>query len=241
MLTYDYTPGLNGTLIFVHGAGEQRKKWRFLMSSLPKGFAGLALDLPGHGDSDEETPKDIGSFVRAVTDTVNKINSPRPWIWVGHSFGGAIILTIALNHADLVDKLILVGCGARLKVSPAVLETLSTGSYDIKFKKLAFAKTTSPEFVEQEISSDMEFDPVICYNAMFACNQFDIAEHIGTIDKNTLIIVGEDDLYTPVKYSEFLAEKIKSSTLKIIPQAGHAVMLEQPAAMSAVINAFCIS
>ena len=42
------------------------------------------------------------------------------------------------------------------------------------------------------------------------------------------MIVGEEDELTPVRYSKYLTEQLPGSTMKIIPNAGHYVMLEQP-------------
>ncbi len=74
------------------------------------------------------------------------------------------------------------------------------------------------------------------YRDLAACNAFDIMTRIHEIQLPTLIICGTEDRLTPVKYSQYLHDKIVSSTLHIIPDAGHYVMREQPEAVNHVIE-----
>ena len=48
----------------------------------------------------------------------------------------------------------------------------------------------------------------------------------------TLILCGDADRMTPVKFSQYLHEQIAGSQLVVVPGAGHMVMLEQPAAVA---------
>jgi pimeloyl-ACP methyl ester carboxylesterase len=49
---------------------------------------------------------------------------------------------------------------------------------------------------------------------------------------------GEDDRMTPVRFSQYLADKIPNSRLEIIPSAGHMVMLEKPEIVAKLIKDF---
>jgi pimeloyl-ACP methyl ester carboxylesterase len=53
-----------------------------------------------------------------------------------------------------------------------------------------------------------------------------------------LILVGNADKLTPVKYSKFFDDKIENSTLKVIENAGHSVMLEKPKYVNKAIKTF---
>ena len=50
---------------------------------------------------------------------------------------------------------------------------------------------------------------------------------VSEISLPTLILVGGQDIMTPVKYSEYLHNKIANSTMHVIENAGHSVMLEK--------------
>jgi pimeloyl-ACP methyl ester carboxylesterase len=53
-----------------------------------------------------------------------------------------------------------------------------------------------------------------------------------------LMLCGDDDQLTPVKYSEFLHSRIKGSKLEVVPNAGHMVMMESPQAFNEKIKEF---
>ena len=128
-------------------------------------------------------------------------------IIAGHSLGGAITLTMALEYAAELSGLILIGTGARLRVRPDILEEARRG-------------------------------PIVTYRDWAACNAFDIMNRLTEIHLPTLIICGADDVYTPVKYSQYMHDRIQGSTLRIIPGAGHEVMQEQPERVNQAIDAW---
>jgi pimeloyl-ACP methyl ester carboxylesterase len=68
----------------------------------------------------------------------------------------------------------------------------------------------------------------VIYNDFLACNQFDIRNRLSEIKLPTLVVCGEEDQLTPVKYSKYLHEAVTGSRLVLIPRAGHMVMSEQP-------------
>jgi pimeloyl-ACP methyl ester carboxylesterase len=59
---------------------------------------------------------------------------------------------------------------------------------------------------------------------------------LSEIHLPTLIICGDEDRLTPVKYSQYLHSQIAGSTLRIIPDAGHYVFREQPEAVNSAIE-----
>ena len=67
-----------------------------------------------------------------------------------------------------------------------------------------------------------------------------LLNEIEKIVHPTLILCGEDDQLTPVKYSQFLLSRIKGSKLEILPNAGHMVMMESPQAFNEKIREFIL-
>ncbi len=57
----------------------------------------------------------------------------------------------------------------------------------------------------------------------------DITPRLSKIHCPTTVIVGKEDILKPVKFSEIIARGIPGAMMKIIPGAGHAVVIEQPA------------
>jgi pimeloyl-ACP methyl ester carboxylesterase len=61
---------------------------------------------------------------------------------------------------------------------------------------------------------------------------------VHEIDVPTLIVVGENDALTPVKYSQYLNENIKSSKMVKILEAGHLAMMEKPEEFNHAVQSF---
>jgi pimeloyl-ACP methyl ester carboxylesterase len=61
-----------------------------------------------------------------------------------------------------------------------------------------------------------------------ACDRFDVMDRLGLVQQPTLVICGAGDQMTPLRYAQFLSNSIPNASLRVIPGAGHMVMLEQP-------------
>lgn len=61
---------------------------------------------------------------------------------------------------------------------------------------------------------------------------------IQTLSIPTLVVCGDQDMLTPVKYSQYLAEKIQSSRLEIIKDCGHMLMLEKSDSFNQILAQF---
>ena len=110
-------------VVLIHGAGGDHLHWPHNVRRLGK-YQVLAPDLPGHGKSQGIGEQNISHYANAITDWMHDIALPKAVI-VGHSMGGAIAQTIALENPEVVQGLVLVGTGAKLPVNPGLLESLS--------------------------------------------------------------------------------------------------------------------
>jgi len=61
---------------------------------------------------------------------------------------------------------------------------------------------------------------------------------VEKVDLPTLILCGDEDQLTPVRYSQFLHSRIEGSKLEILSGAGHMVMIESPEAFNEKIKDF---
>ena len=227
-------------LLLIHGAGGNRYHWPSQVRRLP-GRRVLSLDLPGHARSSGDPQSTIMAYAQAVLAWQRDLGIPT-MIPVGHSMGGAVALTMALEAPEKVGGLILVGTGARLRVHPDLLDLVADPErldQALDFVAgWAFSPHTSGELIRLARSHMQDVTPVALHADYNACNQVDLMERLQEIRTPTLVICGEDDRLTPVKYSRYLAEQIPDARLTLIPKAGHMVMLEQPEALIDVIQSF---
>ncbi|MBX5449279.1 alpha/beta fold hydrolase [Thermogemmatispora sp.] len=227
-------------LVFLHGAGGSARSWSALLEHLGS-YPAFAIDLPGHGQRPDTLPAEVtvSDYARVVWDIVNNELQIRRPIIAGHSMGGAIALTLALEHGSELSGLILIGTGARLRVRADLLEAARTASPEALQALATWSLVpTSSESQRAQFQRELARGSASLYRDLLACHTFDCMARLGEISLPTLIVVGAEDQMTPIKYSQYLHDHIAGSTLQIIPAAGHALMQERPEELARVIAAW---
>jgi pimeloyl-ACP methyl ester carboxylesterase len=228
------------SLLFIHGAGGNGEIWERQVEFFKGKHSVFRLDLPGHGGSDPRGEDRISSYAESVRLSSEKLFGAKPFVLVGHSMGGAITLEIALNPPDGLKGIVLVGSGAKLAVTRAIFQMLSENpeTFFETIDQFAFS-STAPRAVRQRFARlTRQCPPPVIFNDFKACDHFDIRNRLHEIKLPTLVLCGEEDQLTPVKYSRYLHENMSTSRLVLIPHAGHMVMAEQPDTMNAAIETF---
>jgi pimeloyl-ACP methyl ester carboxylesterase len=225
--------------VFIHGAGESHRVWLQQLRKLGCRRRAVAMDLPGHGNSNGGGADRIETYRDLVKEFLTAVGLDRI-VMVGHSMGGAIIQSLALVHPELLTAMVLTGTGARLRVQPQIFTGLQD---DAKrtielITRWARASGATAEQLKQDADAMLRTSVAVIEGDLRACNAFDLMEQIRAIILPTLVICGTDDLMTPPKYAEYLHREINGSQLILIPAAGHMVMLEKPDEVSEGIEAF---
>lgn len=101
-----FGPEQPAQILAIHGLTGHGLRWRTLATQHLPGFSVLAPDLLGHGRSSWEAPWTLDSNVTALADLLAS-ETARPVVVVGHSFGGAVALQLAVARPDLVASLVL--------------------------------------------------------------------------------------------------------------------------------------
>ena len=92
-------------VVCLHGVTAHGERFKQLAEERwASRFHVLAPDLRGHGRSDWEPP---WTFAQHVADLVDTFGELGPVDWVGHSFGGRLILELAARHPELVRRAVL--------------------------------------------------------------------------------------------------------------------------------------
>jgi pimeloyl-ACP methyl ester carboxylesterase len=101
--------GAGPTLLLIHGlAGQTRVFTHSLLDKLKSEYRVVILDRPGCGYSTRarRASAAISAQARTIAHFIEKLGLERPLV-VGHSLGGAIALSLALDHPDRVGGLAL--------------------------------------------------------------------------------------------------------------------------------------
>jgi pimeloyl-ACP methyl ester carboxylesterase len=231
---------LRPPVVLIHGAGGNHLHWPPEIRRLIDQRI-FAPDLPGHGKSDGVGRQSMADYAQCILDLLDSLYLHKA-ILVGHSMGAAIALTLALDHPRRVLGLGLIGAGARLRVSPDLIQsTSSPATLPSAFQMIsetAFSPRVEPRLKQLAMQRMAVTRSTVFYGDFIACNQFDVMERLGKVRVPALVLCGADDRMTPLRYSEYLAEKIKRAQLVIVPEAGHMVMIEKPKETAAALLEF---
>jgi len=93
-------------VVLVHGFTQTAASWHRVVAALGDRYEVVTVDLPGHGSSSARAVADLSEAASVVGDAGGRAS------YVGYSLGGRCCLTLALEHPELVDALVLVGATA---------------------------------------------------------------------------------------------------------------------------------
>ncbi len=249
------------TLILVHGYTASTYVWNMTAPALAEqGFHIVAVDLLGFGYSEKPSWFDysIQSQARMVERLMDRLGIGRA-VLVGSSYGGAIVLTIALDHPERVEKLVLVDAVRnddqkrhpilRLASIPGVGEIITPFLVDSKLliRKRMQSTLARPnhhlitderiEAIRRPLRAADAHHSVLATSRNWHAER--IAQDAHLIDQPTLIIWGEDDTVIPVRHGHKLHDAILNSRLVILRNCGHVPQEEKSELFTELVTEFC--
>ncbi|MCC5921900.1 MAG: alpha/beta hydrolase [Cyclobacteriaceae bacterium] len=246
--------GSGEVIVMIHGLGSYAPAWKYQVEELKKNYRCIVVDLPGYGKSSK------GKYAANMTFQANRLLELMLQLGIGefhlmgHSMGGQIAMTMALQEPNRVKSLML--------MAPAGIETFTEP------QKLMFKNATKPEtiagvtdeqyrtnlalnFYEMDeraefmytdrllIKKDpqfMDYAHVVAQGVYGMLNE-PVFERLAEIQQPTLVIYGADDKLIPNPYlnpqlttaevSKIAGERIPNATVVLLEKAGHFVHFDQ--------------
>ena len=231
------------TILLMHGSGLSHIVWslheQFYVS---QGFNVLAVDLPGHGNSDGPALKsiqEISDWVKLLMESV-KI---KKIIIVGHSQGSLVGIDFASRYPNLISSLVLVAGSYKLPVNQDLIDLAEAGDDKAILLMMKWGYEGSRAFiggnpVKKIINSTREIREILAVD-LNACNNYkDGKDSLEKINCPTLCIFGDLDKMVPLEVGNKMSTMIKNSEKKVINDCGHMIIFEKAFEMRKLVKEF---
>lgn len=233
-------------LVFVHGTGNSIQTWWAVRERLDgHRYTATYLDLPGCGASEAPGSWEsctIGAYADVVADLCAQLGLDHP-VLVGHSLGGAIGISLAMESPEFLRGLVLVAPASTegldyLPESSAqgLLAPTEDGLRSIA--GLAFHRPVPPEHFEALVAAVASATPVHFEGVLVSCREFRVADRLGAIATPTLLVAGDRDRHVPLRYALRTASAIPHCGVHIFHNVGHAPFWEVPDDFVALLDEF---
>jgi pimeloyl-ACP methyl ester carboxylesterase len=252
-------PASAGVVVFLHAFPLNAGMWAGQLAALPAGWAALAPDFRGFGESTADThglpPRadaDLDDYVDDVLAVLDAERVPRAVV-CGCSMGGYTAFALLRRAADRAAGFVLVDTRATADTErdrgsrSAMLELLAAQGPG------AIAESMLPRLLGATTQAGGPGAAAMVRGLAGAAsasgvghaivrmmNRADATPLLGSISRPTLVIAGEEDVLIPAAEAEALTRGIPGSRLAMIPRAGHLPNLEQPEAFNAMLRSWLL-
>ncbi len=226
----DENPDAKVTVVLCHGCTLDLDSWRFQRASLREHARVVVWDQRGHGRSGSGGPKCPELLGRDLHAVLRETTPTGPVILIGHSMGGVGILALARQYPELFgDRVIGVG----LLATPAsqITSTLSS---------CGAAGSALPAGFQSALRQPLEVPEVIA-ELYPHLREYDHGRALPVLQQvETLVMVGESDLITPLTDSQAIVSAVPESELVVVPNAGHGLVFENPQLVNSHLEDFVL-
>ena len=216
-----------------------------------RGVQAVSFDAPGIGESSPyRWPRRMPGIARTVEQTLDALGYDGVDV-LGVSLGGVIAQQFAHQAPHRVRRLILAATGpgvGGVPGSPRVLLALATPRRYYQpdyYRRIAgrvyggAARRDPDALLHGSLARFIERPTLPGYlGQIYAITGWTSVPWLRTLRQPTLVLAGDDDPIVPLVNGRILAWCIPDARLQVVRNGGHLFLLEQPAAMAALVASF---
>lgn len=250
--------GKGPTILLIHGFIVTHAEWDDVIDELAERFHVIAPDLPGFGDSSKPSPSkyaySIEAFAESMADLVAAFGVGRVHV-VGHSMGGAVALTLAAQHPELVQRLVVVdplsyavpmSFRAKLPFYPVIGPFIFKQLYGRTMFRSYFRDEVFPRGAPINLpridSFYDKFNSPAARESAYATlravlDTRTLVARLGRVRAPTLVVWGRDDKLFPCANASRLARELTDARLEVM-ECGHSPAEERPEQFLSIVTEF---
>ncbi|KIZ15471.1 alpha/beta fold hydrolase [Streptomyces natalensis] len=244
------------TLVLIHGHPFNRTMWNPQIAYARQvGWRVIAPDLRGYGDSTDTPPPAPGktrleTFAQDIIGLLDTLGVGR-FVLGGLSMGGQIVMECHRQFPDRIRALLLADTFAAADTDEGRALRRTTAERLLREGMAGYAQEVLPKMITP---ANVHAQPAVARHVLDMmrgtspegaaaalrgrAERRDYTGLLRQIEVPTLVVVGEEDAFTPVSDARVIAEHVPGATLKVVAQAGHLPNLERPAEFNAALGEF---
>lgn len=228
------------TAVFIHGAANDHSVWALQSRYFAwHGWNVLAVDLPGHGQSEGPLCTSIealADWVAALLDAAQV----KAAVVIGHSMGSLTALELSARRPDLVSKLALVGSAVPMVVGDALLDAALNDEEKARRMIVDWSFAPSSQLGNNHkvpgawlpgnsLALLRRMDKGVLHNDLAACRAYVNGLAVAAaVQCPAFVLMGERDMMTAPKAALGVIAALKSARTETIADAGHNMTSEAP-------------
>ena len=257
-LSYDVT-GSGQTIVFVHEFAGDKRSWEPQMRHFARQYRCVAYNARGFPPSDVPETVDAYSQARAADDikvVLDAVGADTAHV-IGLSMGGFATLHFGFRHPARARSLCVGGCGygaepdqrQRFQAEADGIAKILAADGMAKFAETYAHGPTRVQFENKDPRGFAEFKRMLAeHSAVGSANTqlgvqrerpslYTLIDEMKKLTVPTLIITGDED-WPCLLPGILMKQNIASSALVVMPNAGHAINLEDPGEYNRIVGDF---
>jgi pimeloyl-ACP methyl ester carboxylesterase len=254
VLVWGQTPS---EIVFLHGGGQNAHTWDLV--ALMLGRPAIAIDLPGHGHSSWRQDRDYGprSNALAAAAAIESL-APDARVVVGMSLGGMTAIRLASTRPELVRRAVLVDVTPGSAKASQDMTSGQRGAVELTRGPRTFASIedmiqaavlASPRRPASAVRRGVAHNSRQLPDGTWAW-RYDVPDGLAPQEVESLwddltrltmptmlVRGGESAFVTDADLAE-VTRRLPTIRVEVVPDSGHAVQSDQPAALTRLIEEF---
>lgn len=238
-------------VVLVHGLAEDHRAWAAQLDGpfALRGARAVAIDLRGHGQSKlGEANGTLGQLAEDLAVVLRTLGEPA--VAVGFSLGGTIVLEAARRWPDLIAHAVVLGTSSVVgrRARGFFLDRIALAQAG---DRSALAAALRDDTAMQVVTAEADVDQLTAWRLQAigdgqgyvnaARAMVELADHpltpsLGEIAVPVAVVGADGDVFCPQRAADLLVDGLPNATFHQIKSAGHLMNVEQPAAVTAVIQ-----
>ncbi|MFF8653235.1 alpha/beta fold hydrolase [Streptomyces huasconensis] len=255
--------GRGDPVLLIHGEGGVSEQWDGVLRGLASNHRTIAVDLPGYGYSKPIADARPAAMARFTWEFTRAVGAERPVV-IGHSFGGAVAVHMALQRPEQVPSLVLVSsAGMGRVINPAMVLLAVTpvgdltkwlfpnlpGGPRVLVAGVALAGATRPWRLpsswlssQARAVSSPEALPTTLRSqrsSVGPCGQKNLLlKQLPHLPMPTLVAWGTHDVMVPFWQAIAARRRLPNGQLQLVPCSGHLMPTEAAGALLKTLRPF---